>query len=177
MSPRISGLYNSENDGGPAAFSYLAQKAGSSARGPDLWPKTQKWVPTFQSGPPSCPPKLVRTQTHTQIQYTRGPCGWNETPNRNVIADEASRSREKPAQNMGPLWREIKLLCVVYATGKVQESVAPPSPSPQIVFIPLYFPSIAPECRPTIKCLREVMKSRSGFFQRALCVTWRRVVL
>ena len=41
VSPRMSGLYDLERDGGPATFSELAQKAGSLARGPDSWPTTK----------------------------------------------------------------------------------------------------------------------------------------
>lgn len=146
MSPRISGLYNSENDGGPAAFSYLAQKAGSSARGPDIWPKTQKWVPTFQSGPPSCPPKLVRTQTHTQIQYIPGPCGWNVAA---LQIEMSLQTRQVgPGKTRRRTWApfgERLSYCVSFMQqGKGQESVAPPPLPPKSSLFPCTFPPSPP---------------------------------
>lgn len=93
--------------------------------------------------------RFAHTYAYTHTVHTRTVwLEWCSTPNRNVIAEEASRSRERPlrhrrvkaAQNMGPLWREIKLLCVVYATrqGTVQESVTPLPNRP----FSLHFPSM-----------------------------------
>jgi hypothetical protein len=112
----------------------------------------------------------THTNGHTNTVHTRAV--WLEccsTPNRNVIAEEASQSREKPLRHREESrWRRTRApfggrlsYCVSFMQqGKVQESVAPP---PQIV-PSLHFPSIAPECRPTIKCLREVMESVPGSF-------------
>jgi hypothetical protein len=65
---------------------------------PDLWPKTQKWVPTFQSQSIELYAETcTHTNAHTNTVYTRAV--WLEccsAPNRNVIAEEASQSRERP---------------------------------------------------------------------------------
>ena len=148
MSPRISGLYNSENDGGPAAFSYWhrAQKAGPSARGPDLCPKTQKWVRTFQSRSTELSTESCsHTNAHTNTAYTRAV--WLEccnTPNRNVIAEEASQSREmrqreesRRRRTRAPFRGRLSYCVSFMQQGKVQESVAPPL----IVPFPCTFPS------------------------------------
>jgi hypothetical protein len=145
MSPRISGLYNSENDGGPAAFTLLAEgriispRTGSLAGDPKVG--TNLPIQSTELSAESC----THTNAHTNTVHTRAV--WLEcynTPNRNVIAEEASQSREKPLRHSGaeygPLWREIKLLCVVYATRQGTGI----SCAPQIVPFPCTFPPSPP---------------------------------
>lgn len=119
----------------------LAQKAGPSARGPDLCPKTQKWVPSFQSSRSSCPPKVcshfAHKRTHEYSTHAGRVAGMPQHSKskyhcrggKSVPGNETEK-KVKAAQNEGPLWREIKLLCVVYATRQgTGISCAPPKPS------------------------------------------------
>ena len=108
--------------------------------------------------------------THTQIKYTRGPCGWNAATLQieNEIAEEASQSQEMRRREESRRRRTQAVFggrlsyCVSFMQqGKVQESVAHPPNRP----FSLHFPFIALECRPSMKCLREVMESAPGSFE------------
>lgn len=91
---------------------------------------------------------------------------------KSVPGNETHRRKSRRRRTRAPFGGRLSYCVSFMQQGKVQESVAPPLNRP----FSLHFPLNALECRPTIKCLREVMESVPGF-QRALCVTWRRVVL
>ncbi|SRR5258708_2867626 len=78
-----------------------------------------------------------------------GSAGLASDPLTNSDASDSERARGL-AQNIGPLW-------VVYATR--QGTGRNPWRTPQTVPLPCTFLPVAPERRPTIKCLREVMES------------------
>jgi hypothetical protein len=101
---------------------------------PDLWPKTQKWVPTFQSQSIELYAETcTHTNAHTNTVYTRAV--WLEccsAPNRNVIAEEASQSREteeSSRRRTAPFGGRLSYCVSFMQQGKVQESVAPPKSS------------------------------------------------
>src|SRR6267154_1733240 len=111
MSLRISGLYNSENDGGPAAFSYWHRRPDHqpedriSGRGPKSGYQPSNSVHELYA-------ESFTHKTHTQIQYTCGPVagmlqhskskchcrGGKSDPGKAADTEEV-----KAAQNMAPL--------------------------------------------------------------------------
>jgi hypothetical protein len=160
VSPRISGLYDLERDGGPATFSELAQKAGSLARGPDSWPTTKS---VYQAANPVDRAVRRNLRTHAHTRMRAGRLQHSKSNILRFIKRESSQSRENPQRQTDtggaehpPALEEIKLLRVVYATRKgTGISCAPPKPSPPI---PLP-PQSPPECPTSIKCLRGLMES------------------
>lgn len=148
MSPRISGLYNSENDGGPAAFSYWHRR-------PDHQPETGSLAedPKVGTNLPISVDRVVRRNLYSHkrthkysthagpvagvLQRSKSKCHC--TGGKSVPGKAAETQKIKPAQN-GPLWREIKLLCVVYATRQGTGI----SCAPQIVPFPCTFPPSPP---------------------------------
>jgi len=95
-----------------------------------------------------------------QIDKSKCHCrGGKSVPGK---AAETQR-RVKAAQNMGPFGGRLSYCVSCLQQGKVQESVAHPPKRPFSLHFP-NFPSIVPECRPSIKCLREVMESVPGSF-------------
>lgn len=145
VSPRMSGLYDLERDGGPATFSELAQKAGSLARGPDSWPTPQS---VYQAANPV--DRAVRRNlcAHTRTHECGLGAGRLQHAKSNILRfihqEEASQSRETPQRQTDtggaehpPALEEIKLLRVVYATRQgTGISCAPPKPSPPIPLPP-----------------------------------------
>lgn len=125
---------------GPAAFSYWHRR-------PDHQPEDRISGRRPKSGyQPSNPVEgVVRRNLCAHIRKHKysghaAPVAGNVAALQieNVIAEEASKTREKPLRpeksqggaERGPLWREIKLLCVVYATMQgTGISYAPPKPS------------------------------------------------
>ena len=126
---------------GPAAFSFLSgtegriisPRTGSLAEDPKVG--TNLPIRSSELSAGTCTHTYANTNTEDMWALWLECCS---TPNRNVIAEEASQTREKPLRpeksqggaERGPLWREIKLLCVVYATRQgTGISYAPPKPS------------------------------------------------
>jgi hypothetical protein len=132
VSPRMSGLYDLERDGGPATFSELAQKAGSLARGPDSWPTTKS---VFQAANPV--DRAVRRNLCAHMRTHECGLGGCSTPNRIFCVSSIKRRQVSPgktrkgrrtrvAQNIRPLWRRLSYCVSFMQQGKVQESVAHP---------------------------------------------------
>ena len=102
VSPRMSGLYDLERDGGPTTFSELAQKAGSLARGPDSWPTTKS---VYQAANPV--DRAVRRNLCAHTRTHECGLGGCSTPNR--IFCVSSRGGKSvpgnPAKADGHGWR------------------------------------------------------------------------
>jgi hypothetical protein len=150
MSPRISGLYNSENDSGPAVFSYWHRR-------PDHQPEDRISGRRPKSGyQPSNPVnRVVRRKlsfTHTNAytnmvthagraagmpQHSKSKChcrGGKSVPGK------AARTRKSQGGvEHGPFGGRLSYCVSFMQQGKVQESLAPPKSS-LVLALSLYLP-------------------------------------
>jgi hypothetical protein len=118
---------------------------------------------------------FAHKRTHECSIHAGRVAGSRNTPNRHIIAEEASQSREmrqrrksRRRRTRAPFGGRLSYCVSFMQQGKVRISCAP-----QIVPFPCTVPSSPsmPSYPPWGDGIR------SGFFQRALWVTWRRVVL
>jgi hypothetical protein len=143
MSPRISGLYNLENDVGPYSMFRPVQKAGSLARRPDLAdPKVGANLP-IQSIEWYAETLNAHKRTHEYGTYTGWAAAALQIEYFASHQEEASQSREKPAQDVAPLWRRLSYCMSFMQQGKVQGSISCAPPNHHLSL----HPQSPPECR------------------------------
>lgn len=143
MSPRMSGLYSLEKDGGPAACSDRYRK-------PDHQPEGRIW-PSPKSGCQLANPidrvrrnLSAHKRTHEYGTHTGWAAAALQIEYFAFQQEEAGQSRGQPAQDITPLWRRLSYCVVSFMQqGKVQGSISYAPPNHHLSLAP----QSPPECR------------------------------